>query len=111
MATSYKVLGQVAATSSNSTLYTVPALTQAVVSTISVCNTESTSKTYRIQILKSGVTYPTGFENYIAYDATIPANDTKFITVGITLAAGDIIQVRSSASGTMSIQAFGSEIA
>ena len=108
MATTYKVLGQVAPSATTlTTLYTVPASTQAVVSTISVCNQSASATTFRIAIRVAGAGI--SGEDYIAYDSTIAGNDTTFITVGITLAATDVISVYSTAA-TVSFNAFGSEI-
>ena len=108
MATTYKVLGQIAPSAATlSTLYTVPASTQAVVSTISVCNQSATATTFRIAIRVAGAGI--SGEDYIAYDSTVAANDTTMLTIGITLAATDVISVYSTAA-TVSFNAFGSEI-
>jgi len=109
MATTYKVLGQVApATTTNTTLYTVPASTQTVVSTISVCNMTGGELSFRIAIRPAGATLES--KHYIAYDAKVAGNDTTFITVGATLGAGDVITVYESAADIV-FNAFGSEIA
>jgi len=51
MANAYKVLGQVApAATTDTTLYTVPAATEAVISTIVVANRSATARTYDIAI-------------------------------------------------------------
>ena len=108
MPTTYKVLGQVAPSAATlTTLYTVPASTQTVVSTIAVCNQSASATTFRIAIRVAGAGI--SGEDYIAYDSTISGNDTTFITVGITLAATDVISVYSTAA-TVSFNAFGSEI-
>ena len=108
MATAYKVLGQVApSATTNTTLETVPSATQAVVSTIAVCNRAASAATYRIAVRPAGATLAN--EHYIAYDATIAANDSTFITIGVTLAATDVITVYASTT-TVSFNAFGSEI-
>ncbi len=108
MATAYKVLGQVApSATTNTTLETVPSATQAVVSTIAVCNCAASAATYRIAVRPAGATLAN--EHYIAYDATIAANDSTFITIGVTLAATDVITVYAS-SANLSFSAFGSEI-
>jgi glucose-6-phosphate dehydrogenase assembly protein OpcA len=108
MPTTYKVLGQVAPSATTlTTLYTAPASTQAVVSTISVCNQSASATTFRIAIRVAGAAI--SGEDYIAYDSTISANNTTFITVGITLNATDVISVYSTAA-TVSFNAFGSEI-
>lgn len=108
MPTTYKVLGQTApSATTNTTLETVPSATQAVVSTISVCNRAATSATYRIAVRPAGAALSN--EHYIAYDAPIAANNTTFITVGVTLAATDVITVYAS-TANLSFNAFGSEI-
>jgi hypothetical protein len=108
MPTAYKVLGQVApSATTDTTLETVPSATQAVVSTISVCNRAGTAATYRIAVRPAGATLAN--EHYIAYDAAITANNSTFITIGVTLAATDVITVYAS-SANLSFSAFGSEI-
>lgn len=109
MATTYKVLGQVAPSATTATtLYTVPSSTQAVVSTITIANRAATSATFRIAIRVAGATLSN--EDYIAYDTTVAANDTTAFTLGITLAATDIVTVYAS-TANVSFNAFGSEIA
>lgn len=108
MASSYKVLGQVApAANTDTTLYTVPALTQAVISTINVCNQNNTAITFRIAVRPAGVTLA-GL-HYITYDTTVPAFDSLPVTIGITLATTDVITVRANTTG-VSFSAFGSEV-
>ena len=108
MATTYKVLGQSnpAATTATS-LYTVPASTSTVVSSISVCNLASSSATYRIAVRPAGASLAN--QHYLAYDVTVGASDTTIITVGLTLATTDVITVYSS-TANLSFAAFGSEI-
>ncbi len=108
MPTTYKVLGQVAPSSATlTTLDTVPSATSAVVSTIAVCNRAATAATYRIAIRPAGAAISN--EHYIAYDSTVAANDTTMLTIGITLAATDVISVYAS-TANLSFNAFGSEI-
>lgn len=108
MPTTYKVLGQVnPSVATATTLYTVPAGTQTVVSTISVCNMTGGELLFRIAIRPAGETLAN--KHYIAYDAKVSGNDTTFITVGATLGAGDVITVYESAADIV-FQAFGSEI-
>ena len=109
MATTQKVLGQSAPSATTATtLYTVPSATSTVVSTIAVCNRAATSATYRIAIRVAGSALSN--EEYIAYDAAITANNSTFITIGVTLAATDVITVYAS-TADLSFNAFGSEIA
>lgn len=108
MATTYKVLGQVNPSATTATtLYTVGAGKSAVVSTIAVCNRAATAATYRIAVRPAGATLAN--EHYIAYDAAITANNSTFITIGVTLAATDVITVYAS-TADLSFSAFGSEI-
>jgi glucose-6-phosphate dehydrogenase assembly protein OpcA len=102
------VLGQsIPSATTATTLYTVPASTQSVVSTITVCNQAATAATYRIAIRVAGASLATS--QYIAYDVSLPANASDTLTLGITLNATDVITVYSS-TATMSFGAFGSEI-
>lgn len=108
MATTYKVLGQVnPAATTATTLYTAPASTQVVVSTISVCNQTQGELSFRIAIRPAGEALAA--KHYIAYDAKVSGNDSTFITVGATLGATDVITVYAS-SANLSFSAFGSEI-
>jgi glucose-6-phosphate dehydrogenase assembly protein OpcA len=109
MATTYKVLGQSnPASTTATTLYTVPASTATVVSTISVCNQASAAATFRIAVRPAGATLAA--QHYIVYGATVPASDATFFTLGLTLAATDVVTVYAS-SATLSFNAYGSEIA
>jgi hypothetical protein len=102
-----KVLGQVSPSATTMTaLYTVPSLKETVVSTISICNQTTSSKSYRIAVRPAGATLAA--QHYLAYDAPIAANDTVALTLGITLAATDVLAVYTSAT-TVSFQAFGDE--
>lgn len=108
MPTTYKVLGQVAtAATTDTTLYTVPSATSSVISTIVVANRAVTSAAYRIAIRPAGATLAN--QHYIAYDVTVGAGDSTTLTLGITLAATDVITVRAS-TANLSFSAFGSEI-
>ena len=109
MATTYKVLGQSNPSATTATtLYTTPAATQTVVSTITVCNQAATAASYRIAVRVGGAALAA--TQYVAYDVSLPANATDTLTLGLTLGAADIITVYAS-SATMSFSAFGSEIA
>ena len=107
MGTTYKVLGQVKpAATTNTTLYTVPAATSAVCSTLSICNT-GVSTTYRIAIRPAGATLED--KNYIVYEAAIESYETTLLTLGITLATTDVVTVYAG-TATMVFNLFGSEI-
>lgn len=109
MPVAYKVLGQSCPTgTSDTTLYTVPSSTSAVVSTIVVANISTSIRSFRVAIRPAGATIAN--QHYAAYDVSIGPNDTTALTFGITLATTDVITVRSSAANTLTFQAYGSEI-
>jgi hypothetical protein len=109
MATAYKVLAQSnPSATTETTLYTVPSSTSTVVSTISVCNQAGTAGTYRIAV-RPAADASTAAKHWIVYGATVPASDSIMLTVGLTLAAGDVIRIYGS-SANLSFSAFGSEI-
>lgn len=104
----YKVLGQSnPAATTNTNVYTVPSSTSAVVSTITVANISAVAATYRIAVRPGGATLAN--QHYMAYDVSVPASDTITLTLGITLAATDIITVYAS-SANICFSIFGSEI-
>lgn len=109
MATSYKVLGQSnPAATTLTTLYTVPAATETVVSTITVTNRAASAITFRIAIRPNGASITDS--QYLAFGTTLANNSTMAFTLGITLDATDIISVYASTTDA-TFQAFGSEIA
>jgi hypothetical protein len=108
LATNYKVLGQSnPSATTETTLYTVPAATEAVISTIVVCNQDASTATFRIAVRPDGASLAA--QHYLAYDVTVGASDSTTLTLGITLDATDVVTVYAS-SATLSFNAFGSEI-
>lgn len=109
MANTIKVLGQSNPTAASlTTLYTVPALTSTVISTITVCNRSATATSFRVAIRPGGASISN--EHYIYYDVTIAGNDTFAATLGITLAATDVVSVYATLA-TLSFNIFGQETA
>ena len=88
------------------TLYTVPAATETVVSTIAVCNRAAAATTFRIAVRPAGAAISN--EHYIYYDLTIAANDTFAATLGLTLSTTDVISVYATLA-TLSFNLFGQE--
>lgn len=111
MANAYKILGQSNPSATTvTTLYTVPSATSTVVSTIVVANQATSSGTYRIIVQPSvDVSATILAKQYVAYDSAITANNSTMITIGLTLATGDVVKVYAS-SATMSFSLFGTEI-
>lgn len=110
MATTYKTLGQVQSSgtiSTYDTLYTVPSATATVVSTISICNTGATAATIRLSASSS--TTPATKE-WLIYGFTVPANESKFITIGATLDTTVKYLMCSASSSNVAFSAFGSEV-
>jgi len=109
MATTYKILGQLAAAATTlETLYTVPSSTSAVISTLNICNRTSSSKSVRVAIRQGGAAIDN--KQYIAYDLPIAAYDSMALSVGITLATTDVVTVYASSASAISFTLFGSEI-
>jgi hypothetical protein len=110
MATTYKVLGQSAPSATTATdVYTVPAATEAIISTINVVNTHaSTSDVVRIAVRPDGAALAT--QHYVVYGLSLSAGATFTYTAGITVNATDVITIYST-NGTSSFSVFGSEIA
>lgn len=107
--TTYKVLGQVAPSATTETdLYTVPAATQTIVSSIVVANRNAADATFRLSVSVDGAA--TANKDYLAYDLTIPGNGQFTATLGLTLDATDKVRVYAS-SANLSFSAFGSELA
>jgi len=103
-----KVLGQQNPTAATLTsLYTVPASKEAVVSTLTCCNRDSATECLiRIAVRPAGASISN--EHYIYYDLPIPANDTFKATIGMTLATTDVVSVYTD-NATMSFSLFGDE--
>jgi hypothetical protein len=97
MATNYKVLGQSnPAATTLTTLYTVPAATQTIISTITVANQAATAATYRIAVRVAAASIAAA--QYLAYDVSLPANASDTLTLGVTVDATDIISVYASSA-------------
>ena len=107
MATTLKVLGQSNPSAAlNTTLYTVPALTSTVASSIFICNRSATATSFRVAVRPAGASISN--EHYLYYDVTLAGNDTFVATVGLTLATTDVITVYATLA-TLSFNLFGQE--
>jgi hypothetical protein len=109
MATTYKRSGVqgTASVDTYTTLYTVPASTTAVISTIAICNTSASAATYRIGFDDTEGT--PGASEWLVYDSSVTGYDTIFLSVGAAIQTGQVVRISSSAD-TVSFQAFVSEI-
>ena len=108
MPITYKVLGQINPTANTATtVYTVPALTSTILSTVTVCNQSANTATFRLAVRPSGESLAA--KHHINYDTPVPGNDTVSLTLGITLAATDVLTANANTS-SVSFNAYGSEI-
>ena len=108
MPITYRVLGQSSpAANTLTTIYTVPSATQAVISSITVCNRANTAASFRIAIQPAGAAIDN--KHYINFDTPIPSNDTVALSLGLTLGNTDVVAANVS-SGSISVGVFGSEI-
>ena len=108
MTITYKVLGQSnPSATTNTTLYVVPAATSAVVSTLNVCNQSPNLALFRIAIQPANAAITS--KHYLSYDTAVPGNDSLAFTIGMTLAATDVVTVYANTT-SVSFNLFGSEI-
>jgi len=109
VADTIKVLGQAYPSPATiTTLYTTPALTSAVVSTLVICNLSSTvSDTVSVLIRVGGAAASN--PQYILSLMPVGPNDTYTATIGISLAATDIVSCFAT-NGTCSFNLFGVQI-
>jgi hypothetical protein len=87
MANTFKVMYRGAAATSSATLYTAPALTTALITSIVVTNTAASAATYTLTL--NGVS--------LATTVAVPANDSLLIEPKQIIAAGQIIAGLASA--------------
>lgn len=107
MPNTIKVLGQQNPSATTlTTLYTVPASTSTVISSITVCNRSAVATSFRIAIRPAGAGISN--EHYIYYDVPIAGNDTFTATIGMTLATTDVVSVYATLA-TLSFNLFGQE--
>jgi hypothetical protein len=108
MAETRKVLSQTnpsAATLTDS--YTVPASTQAIVSSLIVSNNSAVGTSFRVSVAVAGAADDP--KQYIYYDIAIAGNDTFVATLGLTLGAADKIRVYATLA-TLVFNVFGVEL-
>lgn len=107
MATTRKVLGQSApAAATNTNLYTVPAATSTVCSTLVVANRGADAATFRVAVRPGGATLAN--QHYLYYGVQLQTGDSFAATIGLTLAAGDVVTVWAS-TADCSFSLFGEE--
>lgn len=111
MAQTYKRLGAINPSANTQTnVYVVPAATEAVLSTITVCNQSASNASFSIAVMDSSEfnsSAPT--HSFIVRGAAVPAADTLVLTMGLTVNTGAVLAANTN-SGSLSFGVFGSEI-
>lgn len=103
-----KVLAQLSPSASTLTaLYTVPAATSTVVSSLTFCNQNATVVNVRVSVAVAGAADDP--KQYLYYKLPCGAFDTFIATVGLSLATTDVIRCYSD-TANVSFSAFGVEI-
>ena len=111
MPTVYKILAQSApSTSSIANVYTVPAATNTVISTLMICNRSAGNASYNIAVVGGGAAIAN--QHYIAFNSVVPANDSIALTVGMSLGVGDNIAIQANTTGVnnLGFTLFGTEL-
>lgn len=107
MADTPKVLGQSNPSATTLTdVYTVPASTVVVISSIVVANRSITDTSFRLSIAVAGAADDN--KQYLYYDVDISGKETFVATIGITLQATDVVRVYATLA-TLSFNVFGVE--
>lgn len=111
MPQSFKRLGAINPSANTQTnVYVVPSSTEAVMSTITVCNQTGDNASFSIiQMDASEYASPAPTATYLIRGAVVPAADTLVLTMGITANAGSIIAANTN-SADISFGVFGSEV-
>lgn len=108
MATVRKILGQnKPAATTDATLYTVPAATDTVISSIVVSEVNGVAATFRICVDSAGGTTTVNSKS-IAWNVAIPANGIVTLNLGITLPAAATVVIQAS-TANCTFTAFGQE--
>lgn len=108
MAETRKVLGQSNPSAATLTAaYTVPASTQAIVSSVVVANRSAAATSFRISVAIAGAVDSN--EQYTHYDVAIAGNDVYIATIGMTLGAADVVRVYATLA-TLSFNIFGVQL-
>ena len=109
MAVTYKVLGQSKpSAATNTNLYTVPsgAGNYAVISSLVINNISADLTQVRVAVRPAGAVVED--KHYIVYENSVSSYQTQVFTIGITLAATDIVTIYDT-NGKCSFNLFGSE--
>jgi hypothetical protein len=108
----YKILGQIQPTGNIlTTIYTVPAATNTMISTITICNQSANTVSINVAANVSGSAVTT--RNFIVSGYSLGAAETLVLEPRVSLNVGSILSANvtgANASSNVSINAFGVEI-
>ena len=108
----YKILGQIQTTANVlTTIYTVPAATNTMISTITICNQSPNTVSVNVAANVSGSAVST--KNFIVSGYSLGAAETLVLEPRVSLNVGSILSANvtgANASSNISINAFGVEI-
>jgi len=108
MGETLKTLGQSSpAAATQVDLYTVPAATSTTCSTLVVCNQNGSKVKVRVRVRVAGAA--NDVKQFLLHDVDVLAHTSEFFTLGITLAATDVMSVQSDTTLT-SFSLFGVEL-
>lgn len=96
MALSIKALGDGQLAGSKATLYTVPGSTQAILRSITLVNTDGSSRTVNLYVNRGGTS-----RRIDGKDASLGAGEARHVQVVITLEAGDLVEGDASAANVV----------
>jgi len=109
MADTFKIIAQSNPSAATLTdAYTSPASTSTTISSIVVANRSATGTSFRISVAQAGAADDN--KQYLYYDVAIAGNDTFVATIGVTLAATDVLRVYATLA-TLSFNVFGVQVA
>ncbi len=105
----YSVLGQAAPTgTTETTLLTVGAAQQVVASTLAICNITANTCHADVNVRPGGAAVANAHANL--RNTAIDPYTTLFVTIGLTLAATDVVSVRSDTGNGLAFSLYGTVI-
>ena len=99
-----QLCGVALAATTLTSVYTAPSA--CAVSTIVVCNRDAASTTFRLAHAVAGAASAPG--QYFVYDALLAGNSTVPLTLGVCMAAGDVLRAWAG-SANVTVLAWGEE--
>lgn len=107
MAETIKILAQLDGPAALTTFYTVPAATSTVISSLVIANRSGSTRTFTVKVAIAGATDAASQNIYATVNLT--RFNTFVATIGMTLAATDVIRIVCDAAGALSFTLFGTE--